>query len=227
MPALTEVSIGEIADLVGAVAWPLVAVVVALLFRAPLRALLRRDQVEIKAPGGFSVSAKGQQAAASALVQASASKDGTTLTRDDAETGVEGAALGVEVLGRPPQVLWVDDRPSNNRYEVEVLTSLGMHVSLSTSTEDALHKLEANGPFDVVISDMGRPPDPQAGYTLLSALRGRGDTTPFVIYASSGSAEDFDAAVRRGAVGCTNEPQELIDMVSNALRSGQGRRSTQ
>ena len=113
----------------------------------------------------------------------------------------------------------MDDRPSNNRREAAALTSLGMHVSLSTSTDDALNKVATHGPFDVIISDMGRPPDMQAGYTLLDALRSRGNRTPFVIYASSRSPEHFDAAVQRGAVGCTNRPDELIDMVSNALRT--------
>lgn len=132
---------------------------------------------------------------------------------------MEIAAQGVEALGRPPQILWVDDRPSNNRYEAAALTSLGMHVQLSTSTDDALGKIATHGRFDVIISDMGRPPDPQAGYTLLDTLRRGGDSTPFVIYAASRSPEHFDAAVRRGAAGCTNQPDELIELVSNALRA--------
>lgn len=115
-------------------------------------------------------------------------------------------------------MLWVDDLPSNNRREVAALTSLGMQVSLSTSTHDALTRVATNGPFDVIISDMGRPPDKQAGYTLLDSLRSQGNRTPFVIYATSRSPEHYDQAVERGAVGCTNRPDELIDMVSNALR---------
>lgn len=215
---LTHVSLGEVADLIGALAWPFIVLTIALLFKRPITALLRRDDVEIKAPGGFGISAKRQQAAASALVEAS-SKDGSPLAPEAVETGVEVAARGVEELGRSPRVLWVDDRPSNNRHEAEALKSLGMHVSLSTSTEDALSRMATHGPFDVIISDMGRPPDSQAGYTLLDAIRAQGDTTPFVIYASSGSADDFDRAVRRGAIGCTNRPDELIDMVANAIRS--------
>jgi len=215
---VANLTTGEVADLVGAIAWPLVVLVIALIFRTPLRSLLRREDVEIKGPGGISVSAKGREAAATALVQASTLTDEGSLNRSVAETGVEVAAQGVEAFGRPPQILWVDDRPSNNRYEVAAFTSLGMHVQLSTSTEDALEKTSADGRYDVVISDMGRPPDSQAGYTLLDALRRRGDRTPFVIYASSRSAENFDAAVARGALGCTNQPDELIELVSNALR---------
>lgn len=208
----------EFSGLVGSLAWPLVALVIALIFRIPLTALLRRDDVEITTPGGFSVSAKGQDAAARSLVEASSSKIGPPLARSDAETGVGVAAKGVEALGRPPQVLWVDDHPSNNRHEVEALISLGMHVSLSTSTDDALSKISQLGPYDVILSDMGRPPDAQAGYTLLEAVRSRRDPTPFIIYAASRSPEHFDMSVQRGAVGCTDQPGELIEMVSNALR---------
>jgi CheY-like chemotaxis protein len=219
MTFVAAFAIRDVADLLGAIAWPLVALAIALIFRAPLRALLGRDDVEISGPGGISVTAKGREAAATALVQASTSKDEGPVERKVAEAGVEAAAQGVEVLGRPPQILWVDDQPSNNRYEVAALTSLGMHVQLSTSTEDALQKVSSHGPYDVIISDMGRPPDRKAGYTLLDALRRLRNRTPFVIYASSRSAEHFDAAVARGAVGCTNQPDELIEMVSNALRS--------
>jgi CheY-like chemotaxis protein len=217
---MVTATIGEWTDLLAAVAWPLVAIVICLVFRAPLTAMLRRAD-EIKGPGGFSISAKGQDAAAKAIVEASTAKpmDGSPVSTADAASGVENAAKGVEALGRSPQVLWVDDNPSNNRREIAALTSLGMHVSLSTTTDDAVTRVATHGPFDVIISDMGRPPDTRAGYTLLDSLRSRGNRTPFVIYAASRSPEHFNEAVQHGAIGCTNRPDELIDMVSNALRA--------
>jgi DNA-binding NtrC family response regulator len=103
--------------------------------------------------------------------------------------------------------------------------SAGTLFVLSTSTDDALAKTQ-NRTFDAIISDMGRPPDPRAGYTLLDALRNRGDQTPFVIYAGSRAPEHVAESQRHGAVGCTNLPQELIELVLSALgrsskRSGQ------
>lgn len=92
-----------------------------------------------------------------------------------------------------------------------------MHVSLSASTEDALLAIARHGPFDVVISDMGRDQNDLAGYELLGLLRRGGIVTPYVIYASSGAPEHFDEAVRRGAMGSTNRPDELIRLVSSAL----------
>lgn len=104
-----------------------------------------------------------------------------------------------------------------------MLHALGMFVDLSTSTEDALAKVAARGGYDVIISDMGRPPDARAGYTLLAELRRMGVTTPFVIYACSRQREHFDESVRRGAVGCTNMPSELVELVTNAFRSNHQR----
>lgn len=113
-------------------------------------------------------------------------------------------------------VLWVDDRPSNNDHEREAFEASGLKIDISTSTEDALEKLKVRR-YAAIISDMGRPPDPRAGYTLLDRLRSSGDQTPYVIYAGSRSPEHQAEARRRGALGCTNRPSELFQMVLSAI----------
>jgi CheY-like chemotaxis protein len=113
-------------------------------------------------------------------------------------------------------VLWVDDRPSNNIHERQALEALGVTFVLATSTNEALEKVKSQS-FDVIISDMGRPPDPQAGYTLLNELRTSGNQTPFIIYAGSRAPEHRAEARRRGALGYTNRPDELFEMVVSAL----------
>ena len=115
------------------------------------------------------------------------------------------------------KVLWVDDRPTNNAQERRALEALGIDFVLSTTTEGALANLK-NQKFDVVISDMGRPPDPQAGYTLLDKMRSSGDTTPLVFYAGSRAPEHIAESRRRGAMGCTNRPDELFEYVLAAIR---------
>jgi DNA-binding NarL/FixJ family response regulator len=67
---------------------------------------------------------------------------------------------------------------------------------------------------------MGRPPDARAGYTLLDKLRSAGNKTPFVIYASSRAPEHVREALKHGAIGCTNSPQELVGIVTGALTEG-------
>ena len=208
-------------SLIVALTWPLVLLILVVIFLRPIKQLLQRDEVEVKGPGGFSISSKNRQAAATALVKASEKEPAAPIAPDEADTQIEVAASGVETLPRAPRVLWVDDHPSNNRYERTMLQALGMFVELSTSTEEALSKVAARRGYDVIISDMGRPPDEQAGYTLLAELRRVGVLTPYVIYATSRDPAHFDEAVRRGAEGCTNRPNELVELVTNALRSYQ------
>jgi DNA-binding NarL/FixJ family response regulator len=71
--------------------------------------------------------------------------------------------------------------------------------------------------FDAIISDMGRPPDSQAGYTLLEAVRGSGEQTPYFIYAGSRDPAHVREARGRGAQGTTNMGAELLQMLLQAL----------
>jgi CheY-like chemotaxis protein len=114
------------------------------------------------------------------------------------------------------RVLWVDDRPDNNIHEREAFSSYNVEFELAESTDDALDILKTDS-FDAIISDMGRPPDARAGYTLLRQLRASGDQTPYFIYAGSREPEHVEEARQRGAQGCTNIGEELIDMVLNAI----------
>lgn len=117
---------------------------------------------------------------------------------------------------RAKTILWVDDHPENNTLERHALESLGLRFVLSTSTEDALDRVKSVA-FDAVISDMGRPPDPRAGYTLLDKLRAAQYEVPFIIYAGSRAPQHVAEAKRHGALGATNSPQELFNMVLAAV----------
>ena len=177
--------------------------------------------------GGFEASVKRRQnEAGAALVAATISRPGEGETPVSAANAEKEAALAVgEVNARTirriedSQVLWVDDRPDNNNYERHALEALGVKFVISTSTDDALNKVKS-GHFDAVISDMGRPPDSRAGYTLLDKLRSSGNQIPYIIYAGSRSPEHQAEARRRGAVGCTNIATELFQMVVSTLQQG-------
>lgn len=117
----------------------------------------------------------------------------------------------------------MDDRPANNRFLIEAFRELRINVETALSTQDALEKLDHER-FDVIISDMGRPGDARAGYTLLRALSERGSTTPVIIYAGSDSDELRKEAIAAGAVDSTNSPQRLFYEVTSIL-TGDGPRS--
>ena len=56
------------------------------------------------------------------------------------------------------KVLWVDDNPFNIGYPKHALEVLGIQFTMSASTGEALEKIHRQK-YDVIISDMGRPPD--------------------------------------------------------------------
>lgn len=113
-------------------------------------------------------------------------------------------------------ILWVDDNPDNNIYERKAMEAYNIKFELAKSTGEALAKL-SKGRYDAIISDMERPPDLRAGYTLLQTLRAGGNLLPYFIYAGSRAPEHVKEALSRGAQGTTNMSAELINMVLAAF----------
>ena len=66
-------------------------------------------------------------------------------------------------------VLWVDDKPEGNQLEIIALTALGLQISEVTTTEQGISELRARS-FDVVISDMKRGTNDEAGFDLLGLM---------------------------------------------------------
>lgn len=205
--------------------WPAICIFVLVRFGSVLRGFLSDlGELTLKG-GGFEASAKRRMEVTDALVAA-------RLSRPDANASPETTAKDVAAIGhvvveratpdvirktRHATLLWVDDHPDNNRYERQALEAMGISITLSTSTEDALEKLKTRN-FDVIISDMGRPLDPRAGYTLLDKLRASGNRTPFIIYASSRAPQHRTEAKEHGAIDCTNRPDELFELVLHSLK---------
>ena len=216
-----------LAKLFAVLAWPVV-VFVLLRFGSSLREFMDQVvEVTLKG-GGFEASAKRKQAeAAAALAAAEASRPDGDSDRGRVARDARAAATVVAEVAPPrvirrvsgSKVLWVDDQPNNNVYPRQALEALGVDVELALSTDEALEKLR-HQKFGAIISDMGRPPDRKAGYTLLDTLRAKGDKTPFVIYAGSRLPEHQAKSRKHGAIGCTNRADELLQMVLGALGNG-------
>ena len=208
-----------VAQLIGVLIWPALILFVVLRFRSGLTDFFGHiGEVSVKAPGA-EISAKRQEAAA-AIGAAVGARDlagaGLGVAADPREVADALPSVRAQRRMEGSRVLWVDDRPDNNRYERQALEALGLRIDLSTSTDDALEKVQSRD-YDLIISDMGRPPDDRAGYTLLKKLRDAGYSTPFIIYAGSRDPKHVQEAQQRGAFGTTNRPQELLEMVTRAL----------
>jgi CheY-like chemotaxis protein len=103
------------------------------------------------------------------------------------------------VPGAAPQpialnILWVDDRPQNNAFEITALEDAGHRIRTVRSSGEAEAALWT-GHFDAILSDMGRPEGRDAGLELLRKLRAAGDRRPYGFYSSSASLARNDAEI--------------------------------
>jgi CheY-like chemotaxis protein len=211
--------------------WPLSVLIILFYVRTPLKKFLE-DLIEVNLKAGpIETTAKRKQLIEAAASLGAATAHWQNVAQDDQHIHdvekTKDIAKAVEQLVTPrtarllegASVLWVDDRPMNNTYEKHALEALGIQFTISKSTEDAVERLQKKA-YDLIISDMGRPPDQRAGYTLLEKVKAMGLTTPFIIYAGSKRPEHIAEARKRRAFGTTNDPQELFELVVSALQHG-------
>jgi CheY-like chemotaxis protein len=148
-----------------------------------------------------------------------------TFQIEDVVRTVDSAVTRIQEGVKNPLVLWVDDNPTNNVYERKAFESVGVRFVLSETTKEALNELSRQS-FAAVISDMGRREGPREGYTLLDELRTRGDQTPLFFYAASNAPEHQQETLEHGGQGCTNDGQELFEMVTKVIFGPQPSRGT-
>ena len=115
------------------------------------------------------------------------------------------------------RILWVDDRPGNNRNLERTLRSRRVDMTQARSTGEAMDRSDLDH-FDVVISDMSRPPNREAGFELIAALRSRAYQVPVIIFAGIFAKEAANRTRVReaGGFGCTNDSEQLLLLVSDA-----------
>lgn len=220
---ITEVFVSFIQVII----WPVVLLIVLLYFRTALKKFLL-DIGELSFKGaGIEATAKRQQIEAAAFLGAASARK-SSVVEDNQEFLNEGGLRQIaNFFGEATKhsairrlneslVLWVDDRPNNNIFERMSMEALGVQFTTSKSTDDALNKIRLNK-YNAIISDMSRPADSKAGYTLLDELRKSHIPTPFIIYAGSNKPEHKEEAKRRGAQGSTNDPQELFQLVLSSI----------
>jgi CheY-like chemotaxis protein len=183
--------------------------------------LVRSHSGKLFAPGDFKDEANylKMQMTAVASLSAATIKDSSAPTHSNVDRLVQlvqDAASDRLSSGHVDHILWVDDRPENNIYERQAFEAVGLRFTLALSTSEAIQKLKTEK-FAAIISDMGRAEGPREGYVLLDGLRQQGNETPLFFYATSNSPEHKRETADHGGQGCTNNPQELFQMVTRAV----------
>jgi CheY-like chemotaxis protein len=124
-------------------------------------------------------------------------------------------------FGGGSSVLWVDDNPTNNVFEVGKLLDAKVAVKQVRTTREAIEAIRER-PYDLVVTDMARTEDgrerPEAGIDLLDRLRaqeapGR-PVPPVILYCSGWAVKTLGhKATEHGAAAVTASTTELLDWV--------------
>lgn len=116
------------------------------------------------------------------------------------------------------KVLWVDDYPSNNEAIIDIYRQQNVEFDLALNTAQALEFL-AKKEYDLIISDMGRGEEFDAGVRMIREIkRYQGDPPPVLIFASYKAIEKFgELAKREGALLVTSATKELITAMNEKL----------
>ena len=175
---------GKLIGIVPSLLWILFALVVFLVMRRPFLETILPRVTTIGALGVevtlTEVERLLDKAAESTGEDAGASPTTTRTTRKAVLHRLEHAT-GYLKGGR---ILWVDDIPGDNRYLSEMFRELDMKVDQVTSTTEALSLLDRTS-YDLVISDVHRDNDGQAGMKMLQNFRDRGIDLPVLIHAAN------------------------------------------
>lgn len=144
-----------------------------------------------------------------------ASRAGVTDSRAVSADSYDEAISGLKIL-------WVDDFPRNNEELASALRSLGAQVETALSTDEAMTKITSDSAFNLVISDMGRGKEYNAGVNLVNRLRTAGLSIPVIIYCSPRGVQQYgDAAKRAGAWDVVSGPSRLFAAIKSLVMSNQ------
>jgi CheY-like chemotaxis protein len=174
----------------------------------------------------FSLSGGEQAMAAAFEIAQKNPKWAAEASEQDRQVAIEKAKARRSVF-EGAEILWVDDRPSNNRNESRMLRSFGALTTFACTTDEARDAIkDANSqarPFHLVLSDISRDlphtPNTRAGLDMLATFRAEGIALPVIFYVGQPKP---DAGTPEGAFGITRRPDILLTLVGDALARVRG-----
>jgi DNA-binding NtrC family response regulator len=111
---------------------------------------------------------------------------------------------------RPTRLLLVDDDEAACRLLSEVLEREAYRVVSALSTDEAISKLEEEGPFDAVLTDLRMPR--KSGLDLLRIVRDRDPEALVLVLTAFGDAAAAGEAIRAGAYDFISKPYDIASL---------------
>jgi len=204
-------SLSKLITAISSLAWPVIFGLLLYKFHNPIKAL-----IESARGRKFTIKVAGNE-----LTMEEASEQQRKIVSDvqsrlaEIEKQLEGNKaisfnMDAQVVQRSKRILWVDNRPKNNSYLVASLQEKGHIVDIALSTEEGISKFEVN-PYDIVISDMGRPEDDKAGITLAKAIQSIRSGVPYFIFCGGWAARNLrKEALAAGVTDITSSGTTLL-----------------
>lgn len=117
------------------------------------------------------------------------------------------------------RILWVDDEVEANNDLIDAFAKGGARVAVATGSEETMALL-ASEPFDVLISDIARGEDHEAGLDLLEMMRSSHPSyvPPAVIFFTSRMTPSRVERVKALGAEITTNPGDLLDFVFDLPR---------
>ncbi len=114
-------------------------------------------------------------------------------------------------------VLLVDDDEAACRLLAEVLERDGYRVASAMSVDEALAKLDREGPFDAVLTDLRMPE--RSGLDLLKRVREREPDALVLVLTAFGDASAAGEAIRAGAYDFVSKPYDIAALRETLARA--------
>lgn len=116
------------------------------------------------------------------------------------------------------KVLWVDDYPSNNEAIIDLYRQQGVEFDLALNTSQALDYL-SNEEYNLVISDIGRGSEPDAGVRMIREIKRHfGSSPPILIFSSDETISSFGGSAKKeGASLITSSTRNLVLKMTKVL----------
>jgi hypothetical protein len=148
------------------------------------------------------------------LVAAASAVEDRLPVRDEEKPEIRRITELLAPLASGARILWMDYFPSNNLYERDAFTHLGIDVQTRRTKDEAMAELrDPDEEYQLVISNWGQR-ERRQGPKFLTEIRSEGLTIPFLFYTGSDRLEEKRMEARTlGAQGVTASPVQLYRWV--------------